>query len=159
MLLTASVIKPTDMFQDWAGYLLGASGYGAYSSYIYQFYSALNTIKSWLLPLIDQVVRKPDLATIALLLIIVLVSLKIVNMLMQTVLFWFRLAKTVLFWGGLAALGVWMWSRGPAGMVEDVQYWQGTWKNEYAHEKETVAKLARQGAQYGRQQARQGGWF
>lgn len=149
----------TDSLDDWAAYFLNGD-HSAYSPYIYQFYNIVSIAKSWLLPLIDQVSRKPDLATIALLLVIVLVSLKILNMLVQTVLFWFRLARTLLFWGGLVALGLWMWSRGPAGMMEDVQYWQGTWSQEYEHfkDKENVAKLARQGLNYGRQQQR-AGWF
>jgi len=53
-----------------------------------------------------------------------------------------------------------MYSRGPDGMMEDVQYWQGSWSKEYQYwkERENVARTARQGVNYGgRQQA--AGWF
>jgi hypothetical protein len=134
-----------------------------YSPYLYRLYNGFSIIKSYVLPLIDQVSRKPDLATIALLLIIVLVSLKILDMLWQTLLFWFRLARRILFWGGLAALALWMWNRGPDGMMEDITYWQGVWSSEYRQlkDREDIAKLARQGRNYagGRQQPQQRGWF
>ncbi|KAK3617928.1 hypothetical protein LTR56_001995 [Elasticomyces elasticus] len=152
-----------DVVQDWAAYFLDANNVAAlsaYSPYLYSFYNALNIAKSWLLHLIDQVSRKPDLATIALLLIIVLVSLKILDMLWQTLLFWVRLVRRVVFWGGAAALGMWLYSRGPAGMMEDLQYWQSTWSGEYSHwkEKEQIARNARQGVNYGGQR-QQGRWF
>ncbi|KAI7157782.1 hypothetical protein KC349_g5379 [Hortaea werneckii] len=79
-----------DVVQDWAAYLLNDADL-SHAPYLYRLYSAAGTAKSWLLPLIDQVSQKPDLATIALLLIIVLVSLKILDMLWQTLLFWMRL--------------------------------------------------------------------
>ncbi|KAK3072319.1 hypothetical protein LTR53_007052 [Teratosphaeriaceae sp. CCFEE 6253] len=154
-----------DVVQDWAAYALGgdhAAAFTAYSPYLYTLYNTLALIKSWTQHLVEQVSRKPDLATLALLLIIVLVSLKILNMLWQTLLFWLRLARRIVFWGGLAVVALWMWSRGPAGMVEDVQYWRGAWSHEYDYwkEREQVTRQARQGGKYGggRQQA-QGGWF
>ena len=131
---------------DWAAYLLNDVDL-SHAPYLYRLYSAAGTAKSWLLPLIDQVSQKPDLATIALLLIIVLVSLKILDMLWQTLLFWMRFVRRLVLWGGIAALGLWFWSRGPDGVLEDVQYWQGQWSHEYGYwkEKERVARLARQG--------------
>ncbi|KAI7237593.1 hypothetical protein KC330_g3074 [Hortaea werneckii] len=78
-----------DVVQDWAAYLLNDADL-SHAPYLYRLYSAAGTAKSWLLTLIDQVSQKPDLATIALLLIIVLVSLKILDMLWQTLLFWMR---------------------------------------------------------------------
>jgi hypothetical protein len=150
---------------DWADYFLRDedAAYATYSPYLYRAYGVFSTVKSYVLPLIDQVSRKPDLATIALLLIIVLVSLKILDMLWQTLLFWIRLARRVIFWGGLAVLALWMWNRGPEGMMEDVGYWQETWSSEYTYwkDRENIARLARQGRNYagGGQQARLKGWF
>jgi len=133
---------------DWAHNLLGGD-YAAYTPYAYQLYSFVRTLQSWTLQLVDQVSHKPDLATIALLLIIVLVSLKILNMLFQTVLFWFRLARTLAFWGGFVALALWLYSRGPEGMVEDVQYWYDVWMGQYGHwkEQEKLAQMAQQAMQ------------
>lgn len=158
-LRTASSQASLTLSTDWAAYFL-AGDHAAYSPYLYQLYSLFSTAKSYILPLIDQVSRKPDLATIALLLIIVFVSLKILNMLVQTLLFWFRLARSVVFWGGLVVLGLWMWSRGPEGMVQDVFYWQEQWGKEYGYwkDKERVARAARQGLGSGGRQ-RQTGWF
>ncbi|KAI7471148.1 hypothetical protein KC351_g12274 [Hortaea werneckii] len=135
-----------DVVQDWAAYLLNDVNL-SHAPYLYRLYSAAGTAKSWFLPLVDQVSQKPDLATIALLLIIVLVSLKILDMLWQTLLFWMRFVRRLVLWGGIAALGLWFWSRGPDGVLEDVQYWQGQWSHEYGYwkEKERVARLARQG--------------
>ena len=117
-------------------------------------------IKSYLFPLIDQVSKKPDLATIALLLIIFFVSLKILNMLFQTLVFWFRLARKVVFWGGLVAFAVWMYARGPDGIMEDMGYWWQVWNQEhdYWREREKAARMARQGRMMG-SRAGHGGWF
>lgn len=111
-----------------------------------QAYSMAFTAKAYMYQLIEQVSRKPDLATIALLLVIALISLKILNMLVQTVLFWLRLFKTVAFYVGIAALGLWLWTRGPEGVMNDVQYWWDVWTQEYGYwkEKERAAILARQ---------------
>jgi hypothetical protein len=123
-----------------------------------QAYGYANTLKSYLLPLIDQVSRKPDLATVALLVIILFVSLKILNMLYQTFVFWLRMAWRIVFWGSLAALALWMYHRGPEGAVEDVGYWWNVWNQDYDYwrERERVARMMKQGQGQGR---RTGGWF
>lgn len=146
---------------DWAAYLFGdhdaLQNYGPYAR---QFYSLVSTAKSYILPLIDQVSRKPDLATIALLLIILFVSLKILDMLWQTMLFWLRLARKIVFWGGLAALALWLYTRGPDGVMEDVEYWLQVWnhEHEYWRERERAARMARQGGGM-RKQGKSGGWY
>jgi hypothetical protein len=138
---------------DWATYLLGDNV--AFSSYSYarQLFNLVNTARSYVSPLIEQVARKPDLATVALLLVILFVSLKLVNMVYQTVLFWLRMAWRVVFWGGLASLAMWMYSRGPEGATEDVQYWYGMWTGEYQRwkDQEQVARLLNQQGGQGRQ--------
>ena len=112
----------------------------------WRFFSAVSTVKSYLLPIVDQISQKPDLATIALLLIIVLVSLKSLDMLYQTIMFWVRLVRRVLFWGGLVALALWMYTRGPEGVADDAQYWFNTWNGEYQKfkDQERVARLMHQ---------------
>lgn len=129
-----------------------------FNPYANQIGWVTSMIRSWLLPLIDQVTRKPDLATIALLLIIVLVSLKILDMLWQTVKFWLRLARRIVLFAGLAALALWLWSRGPDGVMDDIGYWVRMWNTEHQYwlDKERAAKMARQKPAYGRQGA---GWF
>lgn len=163
--LSLSSPQPHQHFSpDWAAYFLGPNqDYGAYSPYISKLYTAVSVLKSYLYPLVDQATRKPDLATIALLLIIILASLKILDILWQTVKFWFRLARRLLLWGGLAALALWVYNRGPDGMADDLRYWQGQWGKEYVYwkERERVARMmARQGVNYdgGREQP-VGSWW
>ena len=81
-------------------------------------------------------------------------------MLWQTILFWVRMVRRLAFWGTTAALALWLYSRGPAGMMEDVQYWQGAWSHEYGYwkEREQIARNARQGVNYVKQR-QQGNWF
>lgn len=144
-------------FSDWASYFLGDNA--AISSYGYarQLFTIFNTARGYIAPFVQQVIQKPDLATVALLLIILFVSLKLVNMLYQSVLWWFRMAWNFVFWGGLAALAMWMYTRGPEGAAADMQYWYAMWTGEYQRwkDQERVARLLNQ------QQGRQGrqAWY
>ncbi len=147
-------------FADWAAHLLSNhDNIRAYTPYARQAYSYISLARSYILPLIDQVSRKPDLATIALLLVILFVSLKILNMLWRTVMFWITMARRVIFWGGLVVLGLWMYTRGPEGVQEDVGYWINVWTNEkdYWMEKERAARLGNQVK--GRGGQGRGAWF
>lgn len=131
---------------DWAAFLLSDSTF-AFAPYLRQLFGYALLAKSYLTPLIAQISQKPDLATAALLLVILFVSLKILNMLLQSVLFWMRLARKVVLWVGLMAVSVWLYNRGPEGAVEDVQYLAKTWTGEYQHwkEQERVARMVNQG--------------
>jgi len=133
-----------DVVQDWAAYLV--DNHGNLPPYATQAYGAISTLKSWILPVVDQLSKKPDLATLALTLVIVLLSLKLLNMLVQTVLFWFRMAYRLAFWGGLVGLALWMYTRGPDGVADDIQYWYNTWNTEFEHfkDQERVARLMNQ---------------
>lgn len=105
-------------------------------AYLRPIYTITSTIRSYLLPLLDQITKKPDLASIVLLLIILFLSLRILNMLWRAVMFWVRLAYRVVFWGGLVMAGLWIYSRGVDGAVEDVGYWTGIWTKEYEYWKD-----------------------
>lgn len=127
------------------------SEHGGVLPYMRQIYSTLSTVQSYALLLVDKLSNKPDLTTIALLLVIVLVSLKILDMLYQTVLFWLRMVRKIVFWGTLIGLAVWMYTRGPDGVAEDLQYWFDTWNGEYQFWKhqERNAQVMRQKPAYG----------
>jgi hypothetical protein len=133
-------------YSDWAAYLMENHNVPnvpiSYYGYARQAYSYLYAAQSRIRPLIDQVSQKPDLATLALLLIVLFISLKILNMLYQTVVFWLRMAWRLVFWGGLISLGLWMYTRGPEGVTEDLQHWYQTWNGEYQHwtEQERLAR-------------------
>ncbi|KAF2862809.1 hypothetical protein K470DRAFT_193955, partial [Piedraia hortae CBS 480.64] len=86
--------------------------------------------------------NKPDLASIALLLVVIVASLKILDILWQTVKFWVRLARRIMFWSAVAVLALWFFARGPAGVVEDIWYWKQEWGREYQGWKEQE-RLAR----------------
>lgn len=133
---------------DWAAHLLGDhyQAYQTYSPYARQAWSLISTARSYAFLLVDQVSRKPDLATIALLLVVIFVSLKILDILWQTLMFWVRLVRRVVFWGGLVVLAMWMWTRGPEGVIEDLSYWAGVWQQEKDQwvERERTARIAGQ---------------
>lgn len=138
--------------KDWATHLLHTNN-NDLSPYLRQalYYTTTLTtyLHAYLLPLITSLTQKPDLATIALLLVIFFISLKILNMLWQAVMFWVRLASRVVFWGGAVVIGFWLYTRGPEGVVEDCGYWVRAWGQEYQYwkEQEEGARMAR-----GRQQ-------
>ncbi|GAB7350825.1 hypothetical protein MBLNU459_g1359t1 [Dothideomycetes sp. NU459] len=145
-----------DVVQDWAAYIL-QSGYVT-PSYLRPFMAISSTIQTYLIPAIERVIQKPDLATIALMLLILFLSLKLLNMLWQAVMFWVRLATRIVFWGGLIVLGFWLANRGAEGAMEDVGYWTGVWKSNYEHWKDQAesAKLVRDNLGTGG--ARRRGW-
>lgn len=104
-------------------------------------------IKAYTEPLIKALTQKPDLATLALLLLILFLSLKILNMLVNTVMFWFRLAARLMFWGSLTAVGLWMWTRGPAGVIEDMSFWGQAWTEEYKYFTDRASQRMAKGTQ------------
>lgn len=97
-----------------------------------------------LLPLIDHVSKNPDIASITLLVIVLLVSLKILNILYRAVMFWITLAFRLVFWGTVVVLGLFIWSRGFDGAVQDLstwaKYWVGVWMSEYQRFQEQLER-------------------
>lgn len=93
-------------------------------------------VRSYVIPLVDHVRQKPDLASIVLVLIILFLSLKLLNMLWQAVMFWVRLATRIAFWSGAIVLLLWVFNRGVDGVVEDVGYWTRIWNGEYQYWKD-----------------------
>jgi hypothetical protein len=115
-------------------------------SYLQQGYRLLNTAQGYAQILLSKLSASPDLTTIALLLVVILVSLQILNMLYNSVVFWLRVARRMAFWGGLIGIALWMYARGPDGVAKDVQYWYDTWNREYRYwkEQENSAKFLQQ---------------
>jgi hypothetical protein len=107
---------------DWASYLF-RNGYLTPS-----FFGPLSTLNNifynYLLPTFQSLLDKPDLTKIALMLVILYISLKLVSMLVQSVLFWVRLAFRITFWGGLVVLAFWLSQRGVDGAAEDVEHYK-----------------------------------
>ncbi|KAI5369627.1 Putative nuclear pore assembly and biogenesis protein, APQ12 [Septoria linicola] len=155
-----------DNVQGWASYLYEQHGHNipdglrdqipklasnpTYWSYIGTVYYYITLVSSYLRPIFNNLVRsittKPDLATVALLLVILFISLKILGMIVGTVLYWFRLARSVAFYGSMIMLALWMYTRGPGGCAEDAGYWWGVWKGFYNHwsEQDSLARTMRE---------------
>jgi hypothetical protein len=143
---------------DWASYLFR---HGYLTPSLFGPLSTLNNIfYNYLLPTFQSLLDKPDLTKIALMLVILYISLKLVSMLVQSVLFWVRLAFRITFWGGLVVLAFWLSQRGVDGAAEDVGYWYRMWKGELEHYKSQAEQIASQhshGYGYGGKQGYGGG--
>lgn len=144
---------------DWSSYLFSpTSPLRPYLSPVLSTTTSyLPLLKTYTTTLTNALTQKPDLATLALLLLILILSLKLLNMLLNTVLFWIRLAFRVVFWSALGLLGVWMWTRGPEGVLEDLGMWAGRWQQEYRRIQDGQQEVVRGRREaYGRE--RGAGW-
>ncbi|KAG8625897.1 hypothetical protein KVT40_006298 [Elsinoe batatas] len=86
-----------------------------------------------ILPFFMRITEKPDLASLALLLILLFISLKVLNLLYQAVMWWVRLFFRLVFCGAIIAVVTWFVSRGPDGVVEDAGRLIDIWKGEYGY--------------------------
>lgn len=102
------------------------------------------TLQAHLTPFLTRLITQPDIASILLLLVALFISMKVLDMLYRAVLFWINLALRLAFWGGILALGMWVWTRGPEGFVEDVTDLGEYWMGEYQRYSGEVAGFKRQ---------------
>jgi len=84
-------------------------------------FALLRTLQTLFQPLITRLTTQPDLASVLLLLALLFISFRILDMAYRAFLFWVRLAFQVLLWGSIAGLGLWMYTKGVDGVVEDAQ--------------------------------------
>ncbi|KAF2472276.1 uncharacterized protein BDR25DRAFT_303001 [Lindgomyces ingoldianus] len=100
-------------------------------------FGIFKTLQTHLTPLFLRLTTQPDLATILTLAILLLISLKILDMAYRAVMFWVKLIFRLVVWGSVAGIALWVWQRGPDGFVDDVQglfeFWQERYE-EYAGE-------------------------
>lgn len=61
----------------------------------------------------------PSLATLVLLAVLIVLSLKVLDLLRRTVLYWIGVALRLAMWGGVALLGVYVYQRGVEKSLED----------------------------------------
>ncbi|GAB7338550.1 hypothetical protein MBLNU457_5298t1 [Dothideomycetes sp. NU457] len=115
-------------------------------------------VETYLIPLINRATQQPDIASIVLLLILLFISLKILNILFNTVMFWVRLAIKMVFYGSILGLGTWVYARGPEGVVEDCQSLAQTWRGEYVYWKDRAEGGGVRAAQAQKVAAKKG-WF
>lgn len=105
--------------------------YNPLFSIISTLFGLTRTLQTHFTPLLTRLIAQPDVATILALLAILLISLKILDMVYRTIMFWVRMALQLVFWGAVIVVGYWIWSRGPEGFIEDVQGLGGYWMGEY----------------------------
>jgi hypothetical protein len=67
----------------------------------------------------------PDMATLVLLAVMLLVSLKLLNMLRKTIIYWVSVAVRLGMWIVVAAVGVYVWQRGVEQGMEDLGWMIG----------------------------------
>ncbi|KAF2668025.1 hypothetical protein BT63DRAFT_403583 [Microthyrium microscopicum] len=124
-------------------------------SHMSSVHSALTSANAMITNLVQRVSStSPSLGSIAMLLIILFLSLKLLGMLYRAVMFWVFLAVRIAFFGSLALAAMWMYTRGPEGAMEDIQYWSGYWTGEY-HRWERQAQRA---SGYGAAAKKSGFW-
>jgi hypothetical protein len=131
---TATLMRYDNL--DWASYLhqlLPSSlsllyGSNTYLQTLHSFSTRVSTAFS---PLLNRVSTSPDLASIALLLVILVLSLQLLNLLWRAVTFWVRLVSRVVTWVTIIGLGLWLWNRGPDGVMEDIETLATIWVREY----------------------------
>lgn len=112
---------------------------------MYPWLIQLNAYRVWVQTIFDKLAwpminkfintirTKPDIASIALLLVTLYISLKLLNMAIQSVMWWLKLARKLMFWALIVGVGTWVWSRGLEGAVTDLGTLGQTFKTEYAY--------------------------
>lgn len=94
-------------------------------------------LQTYILPPVDRLIRtlaaKPDVASVLLLILLLFVSLKLLNLLYNAIMWWIRLAIRLVFWGTIIGAAAWIYSRGPDGVAEDIQRLADVWSGEYSY--------------------------
>jgi Nuclear pore assembly and biogenesis len=103
----------------------------SYSSMVLSFINNLAAkIHALSLQLTGESVASPSLTTVALLLIILFLSLKILNMLYRTIVFWVKMIFRVAVLGAVVGTGSWIYVRGIDGVQQDVSDLVAYWSQE-----------------------------
>ncbi|KAL6706473.1 hypothetical protein ACN47E_005412 [Coniothyrium glycines] len=113
------------------------------------------TLQTHLTPFLTRLVTQPDVASIMLVIVIFFVSMKILDMMYRAVIFWINLVFQLVLWGGMAVLGVWIYTRGVDGFVQDVTDLGHRWVGEYEKYSEEVKMFKLQQEQQVRMKAGQ----
>ena len=82
-------------------------------------------------PLLSRLTSSPDLVTVALLIVVLFMSLKILDMLYRTILWWIRLITRLVFWITMLSVALWLWQRGIEGAMSDMSFWRDEWARNY----------------------------
>ncbi|GAM87750.1 hypothetical protein ANO11243_057770 [Dothideomycetidae sp. 11243] len=127
---------------DIQGYITSLySLYSMHSSTLRTVASSVNrftlALQTYVLPPLDRLIRtlaaKPDVASVLLLIVLIFVSLKLLNLLYQTVMWWIRLAFRLAYWSAIIGVVTWVVTRGSDGVAADVQRVVDLWNGEYQY--------------------------
>jgi len=124
--------------------------------YIYPYYSYLRPLYNLTSSTLNSALNEtPSLSTLALLALLLLFSLKALDMLRRTVMYWFGFAMRMGMWGAVAIVGVYVWQRGVEGSAEDLGVlWE--WAMQMWEEQSQHAQGYQGGARKGHKGARKG---
>lgn len=111
------------------------------------------TLQTHLTPFLTKLVTQPDVASILLVIAIFFISMKILDMMYRAVLFWINLVFQLVLYGGMAVLGIWIYTRGVEGFVEDVTDLGHRWMGEYEKYSDEVKMFQQQQEQQVRMKA------
>ncbi|KAK8239984.1 hypothetical protein HDK90DRAFT_508520 [Phyllosticta capitalensis] len=124
-----------DIIQDWAAFLGAQTSSQQNGGTAAPFSLVLSLLKTYIKPLISRIPANPDLASIALLLVILWLSLHLLKMLYGVVVFWVRLAVRLAVVATVVITALYVWSNGAEQTAADVMsavgYWVDVWKGEY----------------------------
>ncbi|KAL8694355.1 MAG: hypothetical protein Q9218_000992 [Villophora microphyllina] len=81
---------------------------------LYPFYALASRLFT------SALTEQPSLASLALLAILLMVSLKVMDMVRRTVIYWISLAIRLLMYLSVAVMGMWIYQRGVEQSLEDI---------------------------------------
>ncbi|KAF2461074.1 hypothetical protein BDY21DRAFT_138385 [Lineolata rhizophorae] len=120
-----------EVILDWMHAVLPAEARSFFSPISAPIHALSCLARDRVLPVVGRTVQSPDLASVALLVVIFFISLRIVHMLYRAVVFWVSLTLRLLFWLAVAGAALYLWDRGFDGTVADAEYLVGYWWDEY----------------------------
>lgn len=137
--LTPTTLQTSNKQSDFQDYL-------SHASYLSTLYSIAMRSKAFVMAVVNEIsTTSPSLTSLALLLIVLFLSLRILGMLWRAFIFWVNLAIKTVFGLGLAFIAVWIFTRGPDGFAEDVQDVASYWLKEYKRYSGTADTLQQWG--------------
>ncbi|KAL8824658.1 MAG: hypothetical protein Q9191_004905 [Dirinaria sp. TL-2023a] len=102
-------------------YILLAQSY-FYSHFFPYLYPIVRLTSSALQSLLTDT---PSIFTLAVLAMVLIVSLKLLDMLRRTIIYWISVAIRLALWASIAGLGIYMYNRGVEQTVEDIGWVMG----------------------------------
>ncbi|TID21536.1 hypothetical protein E2P81_ATG04812 [Venturia nashicola] len=124
-----------EMIQDWTRFITDQ----VTPSTLYTAYSYAISAQNYFLAALDVLTRsEASWQTIAITLLALLIALKIFTWVVNAIFSWVFLAIRLAFWICVGLFAVYVYQRGPEGVIEDVNEIVQTWTGEYEKTKRHV---------------------